>query len=147
MILSLPEVAIAILYQNHRFLMQLRDDIPGIVYPGSWGFFGGHLEPGETPEAALVRELQEEIHYTPPVLEKFACYQDAMVIRHVFAAPLTVSLDQLVLCEGWDLGLITPAEIQAGYGYSNKARDKRAIAAPHQKILLDFLQKIDQFPS
>ncbi|MEB3314276.1 MAG: NUDIX domain-containing protein, partial [Cyanobacteriota bacterium] len=41
-----PEVAVAILYQSNQVLLQLRDDHPGIIYPGQWGFFGGHLEPG-----------------------------------------------------------------------------------------------------
>ena len=57
------EVAIAILYRDGKFLLQLRDDIPGIAYPGCWALFGGHIEPGEIPEIALKRELQEEIGY------------------------------------------------------------------------------------
>jgi mutator protein MutT len=31
------------------------------VYPGVWDFPGGHVEPGEAPVAALVRELAEEL--------------------------------------------------------------------------------------
>ena len=31
------------------------------VYPGVWDFPGGHVEPGESGPAALVRELAEEL--------------------------------------------------------------------------------------
>ena len=46
------EVALAMLHRDDRWLMQLRDEIPGIIAPGCWGLFGGHLDPGETPEQA-----------------------------------------------------------------------------------------------
>ena len=49
------EVALAMLQRDGRWLMQLRDEIPSIVAPGCWGLFGGHLDPGETPEQALRR--------------------------------------------------------------------------------------------
>lgn len=42
-------------------MLQLRDDRPGIWYPGHWGLFGGTLEKGESPETALRRELAEEL--------------------------------------------------------------------------------------
>ncbi|OKH27384.1 NUDIX hydrolase [Chroogloeocystis siderophila] len=133
-------VAIAILYRQNQFLMQLRDDIPGILYPGHWGLFGGHIESGEFPDVAVVRELQEEISYTPPIISKFGCYSDTRVVRHVYHAPLTVELDQLVLYEGWDLGLLTPEHILQGECYSEKAQDTKPLGTPHQKILLDFIK-------
>lgn len=133
-------VAIAILYRQNQFLMQLRDNIPGILYPGHWGLFGGHIEPGELPDAAVIRELQEEINYTPSTISKFDCYSDPRVIRHVYHAPLTVDLDRLVLQEGWDLGLLTPEQILQGECYSKKAQAIKPLGTPHQKILLDFIQ-------
>jgi 8-oxo-dGTP pyrophosphatase MutT (NUDIX family) len=132
-------VAIAILYQQGQFLMQLRDNIPSIVYPGHWGFFGGHIEPGETPEAALKRELLEEINYTPQELVRFGLYPDPGVVRHVYHAPLTVDLKDLVLTEGWDLGLLTPEAIRQGSHYSVQAGQACPLGRPFQKILLDFL--------
>jgi 8-oxo-dGTP diphosphatase len=142
-----PVVAIAILYQVHpsgsgdpQYLMQLRDNIPGIVYPGYWGFFGGHLEPGEAPEAALRRELLEEIEYQAGALTPFGCYTANNVIRHVFAGPLITPIEQLVLHEGWDLGFFDRAAIQAGAQFSDKAGMKRPLAPVHQQILRDHLQ-------
>jgi 8-oxo-dGTP diphosphatase len=44
-----------------RYLVQLRDAKPSIFFPDHWGCFGGALEPGETNEACLARELGEEI--------------------------------------------------------------------------------------
>lgn len=132
-------VAIAILYHEGNFLLQLRDNIPGIAYPGYWGLFGGHLELGETPDMAMQRELVEEIGYTPSELSYFGQYPDPGVIRHVFHAPLTVSLQTLELLEGLDMALLTPADIQRGDRYSERAGEVRPLGAPHQKILLDFL--------
>lgn len=138
---KIVEVAIAILHTSDRFLMQLRDNIPGILYPGYWGFFGGHIDPGETPKVAVKRELLEEISYAPPEVIEFGCYSDSRVLRHVFHAPLTVELDRLVLNEGWDMGLLTPEQVRAGSCYSDKAGQVRPIGPVHQQILLDFIDK------
>lgn len=134
-------VAIAILHQQNKFLLQLRDDIPGIIYPGHWGLFGGHIEPGETPDVAVKRGLLEEIGYIPPLLSKFDCYTNTNKVRHVYHAPLTVELNQLVLGEGWDMDLLTPAQIQQGEHYSKKAVQVRPLASPTQQILLDFIDR------
>ncbi|MBU6230492.1 MAG: NUDIX hydrolase [Cyanobacteria bacterium REEB459] len=136
------EVAVAILYQDDRFLLQLRDDIPGIAYPGQWGFFGGHLEPGETPLLALGRELHEEIGYQPARLDRFLRMETEQVIRHVFHGPLLVTLAELVLQEGADLGLLSPIEIEQGWCYSHQVGKTCGIAAPHRQILLSFLQSL-----
>ncbi|MEH1838895.1 MAG: NUDIX hydrolase [Nostoc sp.] len=137
-------VAIAILYQKNKFLMQLRDNIPGILYPGYWALFGGHIEPGETPEVAVKREILEEIGYTLPSFVEFACYPNERVVRHVFHAPLLVELNQLVLNEGWDMGLLTLENIHQGNCYSQNAGAVRPLGNVHQKIMLDFIQTNQQ---
>ncbi|MHC5727763.1 MAG: NUDIX hydrolase [Nostoc sp.] len=137
-------VAIAILYQKNKFLMQLRDNIPGILYPGYWGLFGGHIEPGETPEVAVKREILEEIGYILPPFVEFGYYPDERVVRHVFHAPLLVELNQLVLNEGWDMGLLTPEDIHQGNCYSQKAGEVRPLGSVHQRIMLDFIETNQQ---
>ncbi len=134
------QVAIAILYQENKFLMQLRDNIPTIVYPNYWALFGGHMEPGETPDVTVKREILEEIGYDlPPTFSEFGCYPDEKAVRHVFYAPLTVELNQLVLNEGWDMGLLTPEEIRLGSCYSAVAGEVRPLGPMPQRILLDFM--------
>ena len=60
--LQLGDAVAAILITVDRcYLLQLRDDIPGIWYPGHWGLFGGSVDAGESDIEALRRELREEI--------------------------------------------------------------------------------------
>ena len=57
------EVAVGVLIRpDGAFLLTSRP--PGKVYEGYWEFPGGKVEPGETVEQALRRELQEEIGVT-----------------------------------------------------------------------------------
>lgn len=55
----LTVVAVALLDADGRILLAQRP--AGKTLAGLWEFPGGKLEPGETPEAALVRELHEEL--------------------------------------------------------------------------------------
>ena len=135
-----PEVAIAILYQGDRFLLQLRDDIPTIAWPGHWAFFGGHLEPGESPEVAGYRELREEIGYDAPQLTLFQRSESETVVRHVYHGPLVVPVANLVLTEGLDLGLCSVEDIHRGQYYSPRAAEELPIGPPHQQLLLSFLR-------
>ncbi|MGK7883699.1 MAG: NUDIX domain-containing protein [Crocosphaera sp.] len=136
---NIPSVALAILHQEGRFLMQLRDNIPSIIYPDRWGFFGGHLEPGETPEIGVKREVLEEINYQLENPIFFGRYDDERALRHIFHGELTVSIDDLILREGADLGLVSPEEIKKGQCYSQKLGDVRPLGDIHQEILLDFI--------
>ena len=52
-------VAAALVDGDGRVLVQQRR--PDRAMAGLWEFPGGKVEPGETPEAALIRELREEL--------------------------------------------------------------------------------------
>jgi 8-oxo-dGTP diphosphatase len=52
-------VAAALVDAEGRILLQQR--LPGRAMAGLWEFPGGKLEEGELPEAALIRELKEEL--------------------------------------------------------------------------------------
>ena len=58
-------IAIAVVEHDGCFLVGRRP--PGVPLAGLWEFPGGRIEPGETPEAAAVRECLEEtgLHVEP----------------------------------------------------------------------------------
>jgi len=72
---------------------------------GLWEFPGGKLEPGETPERALIRELNEELNID--VTE--ACLAPFVFASHTY--PDFHLLMPTFLCRRWD-GILIPQEGQ-----------------------------------
>jgi 8-oxo-dGTP pyrophosphatase MutT (NUDIX family) len=58
------EVTAALIIQSQKILLGLRS-ATRTFYPDVWDLFGGHVEPGESHEETLVRELHEELGITP----------------------------------------------------------------------------------
>lgn len=48
--------------EENKVLFQLRDNKKDIPYPNRWSLFGGGIEQGETPEEAILREVDEELN-------------------------------------------------------------------------------------
>jgi 8-oxo-dGTP pyrophosphatase MutT (NUDIX family) len=68
-----------------RYLMQLRDKKPSIILPDHWALFGGTVDAGETGEAAIRRELVEELEFTAREVSFFT----ELLIELPFAPPRT----------------------------------------------------------
>jgi 8-oxo-dGTP pyrophosphatase MutT (NUDIX family) len=109
-------VAAMIVLDDGRFLLQLRDAKPEIYYPAHWGFFGGAVDDGETPEQALLRELEEELKFVPQSFSRFTNFDFdfsfsgcGVLYRTYYTVPIsTAHLDELVLGEGAGMNAFTP---------------------------------------
>lgn len=112
----MKEVAQVLLFDREgRLLIYLRDDQPTIPFPNRWDFFGGHLEGSETPEQALVREVNEELGVTLKSWEffrRYDCHSGDVYpnIKHIYSAQIDRSVGELTLREGQRLASIAPHE-------------------------------------
>jgi ADP-ribose pyrophosphatase YjhB (NUDIX family) len=101
-------VAALILLEDGRYLLQHRDDKPNIWYPDHWGCFGGAVDAGENPVAALHRELHEELELEFHAAEYFTRFDfdlSALGAGRYYRAFYVVRVDtndlpRLVLHEG-----------------------------------------------
>ena len=94
-------VAAALIDPDGRVLIAQRP--PGKAMAGLWEFPGGKIEPNETPETALIRELREELGITvkPDCLAPFTFASHAYANFHL--------LMPLYLCRRWE-GIVTAKE-------------------------------------
>jgi 8-oxo-dGTP diphosphatase len=130
------EVALAVLERDGAWLLQLRDDLESILYPGHWGLFGGHLDAGETPSEAVHRELLEEINWEPTFpLEHWFTSHNGPRIAHVFRGALSVPVEQLTLLEGQDLKLTSKQELRQGSVWSDRRSEVRPIAPGLDQVI------------
>ncbi len=96
--------AVALIDVDGRVLLAQRPE--GKSMAGLWEFPGGKVEQGETPEAALIRELQEELGIDTwasciaPLTFASHSYEDFHLLMPLFA------------CRKWD-GIVQGREGQA----------------------------------
>ena len=125
--------AVALIDAEGRVLLAQRPE--GKSMAGLWEFPGGKVEPGETPEAALVRELQEELGIDTwesclaPLTFASHSYEDFHLLMPLFA------------CRKWN-GIVTAQEGQKlAWARANQLRDYEMPPAdiPLIPILRDWL--------
>ncbi|MGE5537638.1 MAG: 8-oxo-dGTP diphosphatase MutT [Gemmatimonas sp.] len=125
--------AVALVDSDGRVLIAQRPE--GKPMAGLWEFPGGKIHEGETPEAALVRELKEELDID--VSE--SCLGPFVFASHGY--PDFHLLMPLYLCRKWN-GIPTPREGQTlKWVYPQKLRDYAMPPAdePLIPMLRDFL--------
>ena len=95
--------AVVLVDADGRVLLAQRPK--GKAMAGLWEFPGGKVEPGETPEAALIRELHEELG-----IDTWAsCLAPLTFASHGYAE--FHLLMPVFICRRWD-GIVTPHEGQ-----------------------------------
>jgi 8-oxo-dGTP diphosphatase len=107
--------AVALIDKDGRVLLAQRPE--GKSMAGLWEFPGGKVEDGETPEAALIRELEEELGINTwssclaPLTFASHSYDDFHLLMPVFA------------CRKWE-GIPQPREKQTlKWMHVNEMRD------------------------
>lgn len=101
---------------NGEFLLYLRDGKPGIPFPYHWDLIGGHVEEGETPEEALIREVKEEIDFDLKdysFFKEYLCLEgDAYPnIKYIYSGRIDLPIEEIPLMEGERLQFFTREEI------------------------------------
>ena len=107
----------------------------GKAMAGYWEFPGGKLAAGETPEAALIRELREELS----VDTREACLAPFSFVSHAYED--FHLLMPVYLCRRW-WGTVSPTEGQAvKWVWPVRLADERMLPADRSLIamLRDFL--------
>jgi len=108
-------VACALVDTDKRVLIAQRPE--GKALAGLWEFPGGKVEPGERPEATLIRELQEEIGITV----KEACLAPLTFASHAYET--FHLLMPLYICRRWDGEVIAREGQNFAWVRANKLRD------------------------
>lgn len=96
--------AVALIDADGRVLLAQRPE--GKSMAGLWEFPGGKVEPGETPEAALIRELQEELG----INTWSSCLATLTFASHSYENFHLMM--PLFACRKWE-GIVSPREGQA----------------------------------
>jgi len=106
---------------QNQVLLFLRDDKPGLPYRNMWDVPGGHVEPDETPEECIVREMKEEMNLELLNFNLLCCQEFDDRIEHTFWMKTNLIIDKINLTEGQKLKWFSRQEAAAtklAYGFN-----------------------------
>ena len=134
-------VAAAIIFNDARDRVLIARRNPGGLHGGLWEFPGGKIEPGETPEECLQREIREELgvslSHTTPYRTVTYEYAPFTITLHTFSCLIAEGTPQPLECREirwisiWDLT-----------DYPFPGADKSIVA----RLIEDFAPEIREFP-
>ena len=112
------EVALALLVDRSGALLMQHRDGNTTISPYQWGVPGGKVEPGETPQAAVRREVLEETGLIAGTLRPYWSGPRPSdegfphtVTVHIFCGPTDARQEDVVLGEGQAMVFIPRDEI------------------------------------
>lgn len=129
--------AIIFFYKN-KVLLQKRDYLENIFYPGYWGLFGGSKNNNENYQSTVIREIKEEIDYKIDKKNlryfikldlEFPTFKNNVSVKRYFFSYEIKNIFKfkrnLVLREGSD------------WGFFDKKKCNRLQVTPYDKFALD----------
>ncbi|MGI5521557.1 NUDIX domain-containing protein [Micromonospora sp. CA-259024] len=129
--------AVALIFDDSGdLLLHLRDDIPGITWPGYWSVLGGGCDPGESPRQAVERELFEEAGLVADEITELFQVKDELGSGQLitfFSARWNGQPQLLPLSEGVELRFFPPERLP-------ELRIPPYISAAIQRVLAQYDQ-------
>lgn len=113
------DVVTAIILNNNGEALLQKKDLSYPWFPGKWCLFGGHIEKGENPRAALQRELYEELEYKFDRINyyKEEEYEDTCSLgkrkgkMRIYVSKADIPLSKFSLKEGAGLAYLAQSEL------------------------------------
>ena len=131
--------SVVVVRKDGAVLMQHRDNKPGIFWPDYWYYPAGTVDKGENFKVVAIRELKEEINYTPnqvhPLVDEIYARSDGeKVNRHIFWT-IYDNLQEIICNEGADMRFVKPNEYTGKKFLSGQERLFKSAIKKAQELL------------
>ena len=103
--------SLLIVNDTDEILLLLRDENPEIPYPNMWDIPGGHVEPNETPEQCIVREMKEEMRLDIEIPHLFLVTEFSDRTEYTFWRRMNLTIEEICLAEGQRLKRFSKSDV------------------------------------